>query len=269
MLHLIMTVIVSWNVNGLRAVMKKVNLNDFMKKHKVDIMCLSETKLSLPNDEIIELCKTSITGYRYRYFNTSERPGYSGTAILSKRKPDSVTYGCGSSADTEGRVITAHYPDFVLVNVYTPNSGQELGRLDFRCSAWDKTFRTYVSKLKRMNKHVIVCGDLNCARKEIDIHSPETNRKSAGFTDRERKSFDKLLNSGYIDTFRMLYPEETDQYTYWTYLRKARQRNKGWRIDYFLITKSLTKALKDSTIINTQLGSDHAPIKLKLSKNIN
>jgi exodeoxyribonuclease-3 len=206
-----------------------------------------------------------INSYKYRYYNTcTARKGYSGTAIWSKKKPINIYQGINNEEhDKEGRVITLEYKEYYLIHVYTPNSGQVLQRLDYRVKKWDKEFWKYVEKLQK-TKSVIVCGDLNVAKEEIDLHSPKTNLRSAGFTKEERDSFSKYLKKlKLIDTFRFLYPEKVE-YSYWTYMQKAREKNKGWRIDYFLISEKLKNNLVDSSIITNQMGSDHAPVLLKL-----
>ena len=257
--------IVSWNVNGIRAVSKKVKLNDFLTKNKVDIMCFGEIKLSMPFKKTEESLQCQIKKYPHRFWNCSKtKKGYSGTAIFSNVEPISMQYDLPNHKNDEGRVITLEFKDFYLVNVYTPNSGQVLKRLGYRTTEWDVDFRNYI-KLLQKKKSVIVAGDLNVAHKEIDIHDPKSNQRNAGFTVEERKSFDKLLKQcTLIDTFRYLYPDKKDIYTYWTYMRKARDRNKGWRIDYFLTSKKLIKKVLESTILTEQLGSDHAPILLDL-----
>jgi len=262
-----MTKIIAWNVNSIRALVKKEDLNDFLKKQKCQIFCMSETKLSCPDliykKELSELIK----GFKYRYYSTcSVKKGYSGTAIWCKQKPIDVTYGIEEAEhDQEGRVITVKYKNFTLVHVYTPNSGQVLQRLNYRVTKWDKSFFKYIEKLQKDN-NVILCGDLNVARYEIDIHSPKTNLKSAGFTKEERYSFNKFIDKlDLIDTYRMLNPSK-QEYTYWSYLRQSRDKNKGWRIDYFLVSKKLQKKIKKSYILTEQMGSDHAPIVLELDK---
>ena len=259
--------IIAWNVNGIRSFVKKVNLNEFLQKEKPSIFCMSETKLSCPDLITRNLLSKNIKGFKYRTYNTcSARKGYSGTAIWSKKKPINIIKGIEKEElDKEGRVITLEFKEFYLTHVYTPNSGQALQRLDYRVKKWDPAFWKFIGKLQK-DKPVIVCGDLNCARYEIDIHSPKTNLKSAGFTKEERKSFNKYIAKlNLVDTFRKLYTDEKDRYTYWSYMRKARQNNKGWRIDYFLISKSLDKYLKKSRIFKDLLGSDHAGIELVLN----
>lgn len=259
--------IISWNVNGIRAVYKKGEIVDFVNKEKPHVLCLSEIKLSCPFIEIQQNLKQDIKGYKYRYYSPSlARKGYAGTITFSKKKPLNVIYGIeNEELDQEGRVITLEFKDFYVVNVYTPNSGQGLKRLKYRTEKWDPMFRKFIKKLDN-KKPVIIAGDLNVAHREIDLHNPKSNKKSAGFTIEERKTFDELLNKNkLIDTFRHLYPDKTDIYSYWTYLRKSRSKNKGWRIDYFLLSQRALKWLKQSDIMTQKMGSDHAPILLKLN----
>jgi len=258
--------IVAWNVNSIRALVKKFDLNDFLEKNKVNIFCMGETKLSCPDLVVQKELKEKIKGFRYRFYSTCTRKkGYSGTAIWSKKKPLNVMYGLGiDDLDNEGRVITLEFKGFYLVHVYTPNSGEALARLNYRVKTWDNEFRKFIKKLN-IKKQVIVCGDLNCAYQEIDIHSPNTNRKSAGFTDEERISFKKLLKDiNLLDTFRYYNPDKI-LYSYWNYRTRARSKNKGWRIDYFLVSSKLIKKIKKSLILDKVMGSDHAPIMLVLS----
>ncbi len=260
-----MTKIIAWNVNSIRSLVKKENLNEFLKKHKCQIFCMSETKLSCPDLVYKKDLKDLISGFRYRYYSTcSIKKGYSGTAIWSKKKPNDVFYGIESEEhDKEGRVITLKFKEFTLVHVYTPNSGDILQRLNYRVTQWDKLFFKYIEKLQKENS-VILCGDLNVARYEIDIHSPKTNLKSAGFTKEERESFNKYIEKlDLVDTYRKLNPDK-QEYTYWSYLRQSRKNNKGWRIDYFLVSKKLEKKVKKSYILTDQMGSDHAPIVLEI-----
>jgi exodeoxyribonuclease III len=257
--------IIAWNVNGLKAINKKVNLNTFLEKNKPDIFCMSETKLSCPFFKIENELKGKVKGYKYRYWNVSQmKAGYSGTTIWCKKEPISVKYGI-KKYDLEGRVITIETKKFYLVHVYTPNSGQTLQRLDYRVKEWDKHFRHYIKKLDK-SKPVILCGDLNVAHQEIDIANPSGNRRNAGFTNEERKNFTKLLDkTKLVDTFRYLNPKVTEKYSFWSYRFNSRNKNKGWRIDYFLVSKRLVKKVKQSDILTKQLGSDHAPITLSLS----
>ncbi|HEY8362443.1 MAG TPA: exodeoxyribonuclease III [Tissierellaceae bacterium] len=245
--------LISWNVNGLRACLNKGFL-DYFHKVDADIFCIQETKLQ--EGQI----KLDLEGY-YQYWNYAEKKGYSGTAVFTKIKPLSVSYGIGiEEHDKEGRVITLEFDDFYLVNVYTPNSQRELARLDYRMK-WEDDFREYLKNLEK-NKPVIVCGDLNVAHKEIDIKNPEANRRNAGFTDEEREKMTILLESGFVDTFRYFYPDKKDAYTWWSYMRKAREKNIGWRIDYFLVSKSLVNRLKSAAIHSDVMGSDHCPVEL-------
>lgn len=247
--------LISWNVNGIRACMKKGFL-DYFKEVDADIFCIQETKLQ---EGQIEL---DLEGY-YDYWNYAEKKGYSGTAVFTKKKPLSVKYGVGiEEHDKEGRVITLEYKDFYLVNVYTPNSQRELARLEYRMD-WEDMFRNYLLELDS-KKPVIICGDLNVAHKEIDLKNPSTNRKNAGFTDEERGKMTELLNSGFIDTFRYFYPDEEEAYTWWSYITKARERNAGWRIDYFLVSKELEDRLIAAEIHSDVMGSDHCPVVLEI-----
>ena len=258
--------IVAWNVNSIRALVKKFDLNEFLEKNKVNIFCIGETKLSCPDIDVQKDMKNKIKGFRYRYYSTCTRKkGYSGTAIWSKKKPLNIIYGVGiDELDNEGRVITLEFDFFYLVHVYTPNSGEVLARLDYRVKTWDVEFRKFIKKLNT-HKPSIVCGDLNCAYQDIDIHSPNTNKKSAGFTNEERQSFGKLLKDiNLLDTFRYFNPDKV-LYSYWNYRTKARSKNKGWRIDYFLVSDKLINKIKKSDILIDIMGSDHAPILLKIS----
>ena len=256
--------IIAWNVNGLNAINKKVDLNKFLKKHDPDVFCMGETKLSCPFFELEQELKKKIKGYKFRYWSPClTRGGYSGTSIWCKKEPLSVKTGM-KKYDNEGRVITIEYKDYFILHVYTPNSGQTLQRLEYRVNEWDKHFRNYIKRLSK-KKPVIVCGDLNVAHQEIDIANPSSNKRNAGFTDQERNSFDKLLEKAdLVDTFRHLHPKVVDKYSFWTYMFNARKKNKGWRIDYFLVSKSILKKVKKSDIITKQEGSDHAPIIMEL-----
>lgn len=244
---------VSWNVNGLRAAVK----HDFMTTFNTldaDFFCVQETKMQ-PDQLTLEL-----PGY-HQYFNSADRKGYSGTAIFTKHDPLNVTYDIGTDEfDHEGRVITLEYTDFYLVTCYTPNSGTGLKRLEFRMG-WEDAFQDYLDQLNQ-KKPVILCGDLNVAHEEIDIRNPKTNHKSAGFTDQEREAFTRLLGRGYTDTFRYFYPDVTDRYSWWSYRFKARDRNAGWRIDYFVTSNALQPKLASADIKDTIFGSDHCPITL-------
>ncbi len=248
-----MTKFISWNVNGLRAVLNK-GFMDFFNKENPDILCLQETKLQEGQVEL------QLEGY-HKYWNCAEKKGYSGTAIFTRIKPVNVSYGIGKDVhDKEGRVITLEFSEYFLVNVYTPNSKRELARLDYRMT-WEDDFRSYLNKLDS-EKPVIVCGDMNVAHKELDIKNPSSNRRSAGFTDEERGKFTDLLESGFIDTYRYFYPEQKDAYTWWSYLFKAREKNVGWRIDYFCISERLKEKLESAHIHCDVLGSDHCPIEI-------
>lgn len=247
--------LVSWNVNGLRAIMRKGHLED-IEALNADIICLQEIKLQ---EGQIEL---DIEGY-YDYWNYAEKKGYSGTAVFTREKPLAVYHGLDMAHhDQEGRVITLEFEDFHLVNVYTPNSQRELARLDYRM-IWEDDFREYVLKLDEI-KPVIICGDLNVAHKEIDLKNPSANRKNAGFSDEERAKMTELLDSGFIDSYRYLYPEKEDAYTWWSYITRARERNAGWRIDYFLVSEQLEDRIGDAIIHDDVYGSDHCPVELKL-----
>jgi len=259
--------IIAWNVNGIRSLIKNHDLIDFLKKENPTIFCMGETKLSCPDLLIKNQLRQLVKGYKYREFNTCKaRKGYSGTSIWSKKKPISVLQGINiKKHDQEGRVITLEFPKFYLTHVYTPNSGQALQRLKYRTKEWDVDFWKFITKLEK-KKPVIVCGDLNCARYEIDLHSPKTNLRSAGFTIEERDSLNKKVEKlGFIDALRHLNPDSKDVYSYWSYMRQSRKNNKGWRIDLFLLSKRLLKNIKKSEVLSEQLGSDHAPITLELS----
>ena len=248
--------LVSWNVNGLRACITK-GFDEVFKNLNADIFCIQETKMQEDQAESI-----SYDGY-YKYMNSAEKKRYSGTAIFTKLKPLSVTYGIGvEEHDKEGRIITLEYDKFFLVNCYTPNSKRELERLDYRMT-WEDEIRKYLNVLNE-KKPVIYCGDLNVAHNEIDIKNPKTNHFSAGFTDNEREKMTKLLDSGYIDTYRYLYPNEADRYTWWSYMRNSRQKNVGWRIDYFIVSNNLKKEIKEACIHSDIFGSDHCPIELDI-----
>ena len=246
---------ISWNVNGLRACMKK-GFQEYFEAADADIFCLQETKLQ---EGQIDL---NLPGY-HQYWNYAEKKGYSGTAIFSRHAPLNVTYGLGlEEHDKEGRVITLEMPDFFLVTVYTPNSQDGLKRLDYRMQ-WEEAFRAYLLQLDA-RKPVIVCGDLNVAHREIDLKNPKSNRKNAGFTDEEREKFGILLDSGFTDTFRFFYPDREGIYSWWSYRFKAREKNAGWRIDYFLVSKRLEAQLKSATIHTEIFGSDHCPVEVDL-----
>ena len=249
--------LVSWNVNGIRAILKKGFLELFNQMN-ADIVCLQETKAS--PDQVDEVSWPE--GYS-RYWNSAEKKGYSGTVIFTRHTPLDVTLGLGQRKhDQEGRVITAEFSDFFLVNVYTPNSQNELRRLDYRVTQWDVAFRRYVKRLQR-DKPVIFCGDLNVAHEEIDLARPRDNARNAGFTDEERQSFGKLLKGGFIDTFREFEPG-AGHYSWWSYRAGARQKNIGWRIDYFCVSAVLRPRLLGAGICPDVMGSDHCPVTLEL-----
>ena len=245
--------LISWNVNGIRACVGK-NFMEFFNEVNADIFCLQETKLQANQINL------QLEGY-HQFWNCAEKKGYSGTAVFSKIEPLNVYYGINiEEHDKEGRVITLEFEDFYLVTVYTPNSQNELKRLDYRMK-WEDDFRTYLNNLDDI-KPVIVCGDLNVAHKEIDLKNPKTNRKNAGFTDEERNKFTTLLESGFIDTFRYFYPNEENIYSWWSYRFKAREKNAGWRIDYFCASQKLKDRLVSAKIHTEVLGSDHCPVEL-------
>ena len=250
--------LISWNVNGIRAVIKK-NFAEFVSEYQPDILCLQETKARA---EQVDL-PLELAGYR-SYWNSAEKPGYSGTAIFSKHEPLKISYGIGvEQHDSEGRVITAEFPDFHLVTVYTPNSQNELRRLPYR-QQWDADFLQYCKDLE-LSKPVIFCGDLNVAHQEIDLARPKQNRNSAGFSDEERANFDKIAAEGFVDTFRHFYPDQTDAYSWWSYRAGARGKNIGWRLDYFCVSNSLVERVKAAEILSDVLGSDHCPVTLEIS----
>lgn len=245
---------ISWNVNGLRAIVQKGNFTEFFEQADADFFCLQETKLQ---EGQIEL---DLAGYE-QYWNYAEKKGYSGTAIFTKHTPLSVSYGIGiEEHDKEGRVITLEYPEFYMITCYTPNSQNELARLDYRMT-WEDAFRSYLLMLNE-KKPVIVCGDLNVAHKEIDLKNPKTNRRNAGFTDEERGKMTQLLDAGFIDTFRYFYPDAEQIYSWWSYRFKAREKNSGWRIDYFITSESIHDHLESAKIHTDIFGSDHCPVEL-------
>lgn len=247
--------LISWNVNGLRAAMGK-GFMDFFKEADADIFCLQETKMQSGQLDL------DLPGY-FQYWNYAEKKGYSGTAVFCRQEPMSVKYGMGiDEHDHEGRVITLEFEDFFFVTVYTPNSQDELKRLDYRME-WEDDFLTYLKGLEK-TKPVIYAGDLNVARLEIDLKNPGTNRRNAGFTDEERAKIQKAVDSGFIDTFRYFYPEQTGIYSWWSYRFKARERNAGWRIDYFMVSSALRERLEDAKILTEITGSDHCPVELDL-----
>lgn len=247
--------LVSWNVNGLRACLNK-GFSDFFHSVNADVFCLQETKLQPEQVEV------SFDGYQ-QYFNSAVKKGYSGTAIFTRVEPISVCFDlCMDKHNDEGRVITMEFEEFYLVTVYTPNSKRELERLDYRME-WEDDFRSYVLGLDQ-KKPVVICGDLNVAHQEIDLKNPKTNTKNAGFTKEEREKMTTLLDSGFVDTFRYKYPEARDMYSWWSYMFKAREKNAGWRIDYFLTSESLKDRIEDSVIHMNIMGSDHCPVELIL-----
>ena len=247
--------LISWNVNGLRAVLKK-NFMEVFEALDADIFCLQETKLQEGQADL------ELPGYE-QYWNYAEKKGYSGTAVFTKIPPVSVRYGIGiEEHDREGRVITLEFEDFYFITVYTPNSQNELARLDYRMT-WEDAFLAYLESL-RGTKPVVFCGDLNVAHKEIDLKNPKTNRRNAGFTDEERGKMTDLLAAGYIDTFRYFYPDARDIYSWWSYRFRAREKNAGWRIDYFIVSNELEGRLKDAKIHTEITGSDHCPVELDL-----
>ena len=247
--------LVSWNVNGIRACLTK-GFEEFFKKVDADIFCIQETKCQ---PEQVEL---EFKGYK-SYWNSAEKKGYSGTAIFTKKEPISAKYGIGiEEHDKEGRVITLEFENFYMVTIYTPNSKRELERLDYR-QIWEDEIRKYLLKLNE-TKPVIMCGDLNVAHKEIDLKNPKTNTRNAGFTIEERTKMTELLDAGFTDTFRYLYPDKENAYSWWSYMRKAREKNVGWRIDYFIVSKAIEKNIKEATIYSNVLGSDHCPVGLEI-----
>ncbi len=246
---------ISWNVNGLRACLGK-GFNDFFQQSDADFFCVQETKMQPHQAEL------DFPGYE-QYWNSAVKKGYSGTAVFTRHTPLSVRLGMDlQEHDQEGRLLTLEYPDFFLVNVYTPNSQRELARLDYRMQ-WENDFRRYLANLDA-EKAVILCGDINVAHQEIDIKNPKSNRRNAGFTDEERGKMSELLMEGFTDTFRYLYPARENAYTWWSYMMKARERNVGWRIDYFLVSNRLQNQIKEAMIYADILGSDHCPVGLEL-----
>ena len=247
--------LISWNVNGIRACVGK-DFKSFFKDIDADIFCIQETKCQ---EGQIEL---EFDGYK-SFWNSAEKKGYSGTAIFTKKQPINVTYGIGiEEHDKEGRVITLEFDNFYMVNIYTPNSKRKLERLDYRC-IWEDEIRKYLLKLNE-NKPVIMCGDLNVAHKEIDLKNPKTNHNNAGFTDEEREKMTELLNAGFVDTFRYMYSDLENQYTWWSYMGHAREKNVGWRIDYFIVSKDIENKIIDAKIYPDIYGSDHCPVGLEI-----
>lgn len=246
---------VSWNVNGFRAILGK-GFSEFFKETDADIFSLQETKLQAGQHDAVP------EGY-FEYWSYAQKKGYSGTAVFSKTEPLSVTYGLGlENHDQEGRIITLEFPDFYFVTVYTPNSQDGLARLDYRME-WEEAFKAYLQTLDQ-KKPVIVCGDMNVAHQEIDLKNPKQNRNNAGFTDQERDKFSALLQAGFVDTFRYLYPDRENAYSWWSYRFNARSRNAGWRIDYFIVSDRLKMRIRDSRICDQVQGSDHCPVVLEL-----
>ncbi|MDW7670329.1 MAG: exodeoxyribonuclease III [Bacillota bacterium] len=251
--------LISWNVNGIRACVKKGFL-DYFHEVDADIFCLQETKMQEGQLEL------ELDSY-HQYWHSAQKKGYSGIAVFTKEKPNAVVYGIGSGLDifeNEGRVITLEYDDFYLVNVYTPNSQRDLARLEYRME-WEDLFRKYLNQLSQ-NRPLVICGDLNVAHQEIDLKNPQSNRRNAGFTDEEREKMSKLLNSGFVDTFRYFYPDREEAYTWWSYMGKARERNVGWRIDYFIASDAMVSWLQDVDIHDQVMGSDHCPVELTLQR---
>ena len=247
--------LISWNVNGIRACITK-GFKEFFKIANADIFCIQETKCQKGQVEL------EFEGYK-SYWNSAEKKGYSGTAIFTKKEPLNVTYGIGiEEHDKEGRVITLEYEKFYMVNIYTPNSKRELERLEYR-QIWEDEIRKYLLKLNE-TKSVIMCGDLNVAHEEIDLKNPKTNHRSAGFTDEERNKMTELLQAGFIDSFRYLYPTQENIYSWWSYMGKAREKNVGWRIDYFIVSKDIKSKIKEARIDTDILGSDHCPVELEI-----
>lgn len=255
--------LISWNVNGLRAVLKK-GFEAFLESEQPDVLCLQETKISA---DLVE--NFAFIGYPHAYWHCAEKKGYSGTAILSKTAPLSIQYGLGiDKHDNEGRVITAEFEDYFLVTVYTPNAqnhdeNKRPRRLDYRTKEWDVDFLAHLKALEQ-SKPVIFCGDLNVAHKEIDLTNPKPNRKNAGFTDEERARFDAIVDAEFIDSFRHFYPDATERYSWWSYRSGARERNIGWRLDYFCASKALAEQFDDALILDQVKGSDHCPVVLLL-----
>ena len=247
--------LISWNVNGIRACLNK-GFEEFFKQIDADIFCLQETKCQ---QEQVELKFENYSDY----WNSAEKKGYSGTAIFTKKEPINVMYGIGiEEHDKEGRIITLEFENFYLVNNYTPNSKRELERLDYR-QIWEDEIRKYLLNLNN-TKPVIMCGDLNVAHKEIDLKNPKQNRRNAGFTDEERNKMTELLGAGFTDSFRYLYPEKENEYTWWSYMGHAREKNIGWRIDYFIVSKNIENKIKEAKIYQEILGSDHCPVELDI-----
>lgn len=247
--------LISWNVNGIRACVSK-GFEEFFKEIDADIFCIQETKCQIGQIDL------QFEGYT-SFWNSAEKKGYSGTAIFTKNNPLSINYGIGiEEHDKEGRVITLEFENFYMVTIYTPNSKRELERLEYR-QIWEDEIRRYLLKLNE-KKPVIMCGDLNVAHKEIDLKNPSTNHRSAGFTDEERNKMTELLNAGFIDSFRYLYPNKENIYSWWSYMRKAREKNIGWRIDYFIVSNNIKDKIKEAKIHDDIMGSDHCPVELDI-----
>ena len=258
--------LISWNVNGIRACLKK-GFQEFFKQIDADIFCIQETKMQIiegkETEEVKEILKLPIFKDYYCYWNSAEKKGYSGTAIFTKVKPITVKYGIGiEEHDKEGRVITLEFENFFMVDIYTPNSKRELERLEYR-QIWEDEIRKYLCELNK-KKPVIMCGDLNVAHKEIDLKNPKTNHFHAGFTDEERNKMTELLDAGFIDSFRYLYPEKENCYSWWSYMGKAREKNVGWRIDYFIVSDGIKEKIKEAEIYSDIFGSDHCPVGLEI-----
>ena len=248
--------LISWNVNGLRACLQK-GFMDFFKEIDADVFCLQETKLQEGQHDL------ELPGY-HQYWNYAEKKGYSGTALFTKKEPLNVSYGIGvEQHDHEGRVITAEFDNYFVVTVYTPNSQRELARLSYRME-WEADFLAYIKGLEE-RKPVIFCGDLNVAHEEIDLKNPKTNHQNAGFSDEERACFSKVLENGFVDTFRYFYPDKEGAYSWWSYMFQARAKNAGWRIDYFVVSESLKDKLTDAGIHSQIMGSDHCPVELTIA----
>ncbi|MCP6680588.1 exodeoxyribonuclease III [Bacillus nakamurai] len=248
--------LISWNVNGLRAVMKKMDMNAYIQEEAADILCLQETKVQ---DGQVSL---QPEGY-HAYWNYAEKKGYSGTAVFSKQEPLCVSYGLGKEEhDQEGRVITLEFDNMYVVNCYTPNAKRGLERIDYRLQ-WKADFRAYLQELDR-KKPVILCGDLNVAHREIDLKNPKANRKNAGFSDQEREAFTALLEGGFTDSFRYLYPDLEGAYSWWSYRVNARDNNIGWRLDYFIVSDRLKERIREANICNGVMGSDHCPVEITI-----
>ena len=247
--------LISWNVNGIRACVNK-GFKDFFKEINADIFCIQETKCQIDQIEL------EFEGYK-SFWNSAEKKGYSGTAIYTKEKPISVKYGIGiEQHDKEGRVITLEFKNFFMVNIYTPNSKRGLERLEYR-QVWEDEIRKYLLDLNKI-KPVIMCGDLNVAHNEIDLKNPKTNRRNAGFTDEEREKMTQLLESGFTDSFRYLYPDKKEAYSWWSYMGRAREKNVGWRIDYFIVSKNIENKIKEAKIHSKIMGCDHCPVELEI-----